>query len=472
MRRGLLFAIAICCGMSEVFSLSAQSVITLEECREMAIENNKGLQIAEESIREAYYNRKEALANFFPQVSFSGGYLRNQHNIHLINSDVIPSSITTPDLSAILGIPSYDIDISDLKSTLLDKTTVDIKNIWAMGFSVTQPIFKGGQIIAYHDLRKYAEQLAQSQYDTKLADVITETDEAYWQVVSLVNKQNLAESYVDLMRSMERDITALMDEGLATKADKLSVSVKLNEAEMTLLRASNGVVLAKMLLCQICGMELTSDITLADENAFRLIVPSEYKYLDVEEAFDSRSELRSLNLAERIYIQQERIARAEFMPTVALIASYSWTNPNAHNGFQKNLRGGYHIGVMVSLPLNFWSTASKYNAAKAKTNASRLQFDEAREMIELDVRQSEFKLREADKKLITALSNSENADENLHYAQIGFEEGVISTSDAMSAATAWISARSELIDAQIDVKLCRVYLDKSMGRNLTERYND
>lgn len=52
---------------------------------------------------------------------------------------------------------------------------------------------------------------------------------------------------------------------------------------------------------------------------------------------------------------------------------------------------------------------------------------------------------------------------NLRYAKLGFSEGVIPTSNVLEAQTAWLSAQSDKIDAQIDVKLTQVYLRKSMG---------
>lgn len=48
----------------------------------------------------------------------------------------------------------------------------------------------GGKIVAYNKITKYAEQLAQSQHATGMQDVILSTDQAYWQVISLVNKRN------------------------------------------------------------------------------------------------------------------------------------------------------------------------------------------------------------------------------------------------------------------------------------------
>ena len=72
-------------------------------------------------------------------------------------------------------------------------------------------------------------------------------------------------------------------------------------------------------------------------------------------------------------------------------------------------------------------------------------------------------MNEAAKKLIMAEKNLEKADENLRYATLGFEEGVIPASNVLEAHTAWLSAQSEKIDAQIDVKLTEIYLRKATG---------
>lgn len=52
----------------------------------------------------------------------------------------------------------------------------------------------------------------------------------------------------------------MIAEGVATKADGLSVKVKVNEAEMTLTKVNDGLSLSKMLLCQLCGLDLSSPI--------------------------------------------------------------------------------------------------------------------------------------------------------------------------------------------------------------------
>ncbi|WP_101688821.1 TolC family protein [Dysgonomonas massiliensis] len=442
----------------------AQQLLTLDECRQLAIENNKSLKAASEQERVAYYQKREAFMNFFPKLSASGTYMHLSKDIHLIGKSSIPSelSLTIPGLGPI-NIP---VD-PKIQGALYNAGKISLSDIWMGGFTLTQPIFAGGKIVAYNDLRAYAEELAKTMNETKASDIIVEVDEGYWQVVSLVNKQKLAKSYLDVISQMSSDINELEKEGLATKADKLNVNVRLNEAEMTLTRANNGVSLAKMALAQLCGLEISDNITLADENIESLPDASAYDLtINQEEAISNRSEIRSLSLATQIYKKQEAIARSEFLPTAGIAVGYNWMNPNGADGLKYEFGGMWNVAVQVKVPLNFISSSAKLKAAKAQTRIKQFELEEAREKIKLQITQSNYKLAEANKKLKSAQKNCETADENLRYANAGFEEGVISALDAMQAHTAWIAAHADLIDAQIDVKLCRLYLDKALGRKL------
>lgn len=323
----------------------------------------------------------------------------------------------------------------------------------------------GGKIRAYNKITKYAEELAQQQHNTGIQEVILSTDQAYWQVVSLASKKKLAEGYLELLQKLESDIDKMIVEGVATKADGLSVKVKVNEAEMTLTKVNDGLSLAKMLLCQLCGLDLSSSITLADEKKNDLgIVPVVEKNIDINNVYATRPEVRSLKLATQIYKQKVNVTRAEFLPSVALIGNYMVTNPSVFNSFEKKFKGMWNVGVMVSLPIWHWGEGIyKVKAAKSEARITQYQLDNAKEKIELQVNQSAFKVNEAAKTLIMAEKNLEKANENLRYATLGFEEGVIPASNVLEAHTAWLSAQSEKIDAQIDVKLTEIYLKKATG---------
>ena len=322
----------------------------------------------------------------------------------------------------------------------------------------------GGKIIAYNKITKYAEQLAESQHATGMQDLILNTDQAYWQVISLVNKRKLAESFLKLVKQLDQDVSQMVKEGVATKADELSVKVKVNEAEITLTQVENGLSLSKMVLCQLCGIPLNSDIRLADEDMQNLPIPDNRTEFNVNTALSNREEIKSLELAEKIYRQKVNVTRSEFLPSVGLTANYTFTNPSLVNGFENKFRGFWGVGVVVKIPVFHWGEGIyKVKAARAEANIARYQLDDAKEKIELQVSQSSYKVNEAVKKLAMAEQNMSKAEENLRYADLGFKEGVIPTSNVLEAQTAWLSAQSSKIDAQIDMKMSELYLNKSMG---------
>lgn len=451
MKRAFVLSLAL---LASAF-VYGQRTLTLDECRSLAIQNNKELQIAGEKVRVAGYDKQAALTKYFPQVSAMGTYMRNQKDINLLDDKTVAG------LGKLLPI-----DVGAF-------THLDIQDVWLGNVSLVQPVFMGGKIIAYNQITKYAKELAQSMNDLKLQDVIYKTDEAYWQVVSLVNKKKLADSYVSLLRKMDTDVQALIEEGIATQVDGMSVRVKLNQAEMAQTKVDNGLALSRMALAQLCGLPLEESLALADENIESLpeSASSTGSY-SVEEAFINRQELKSLDYAVRIYKKKEKIALAEHLPSVALTANYLVTNPNSFNGFKNDFGGMFNVGVAVQVPISgWWEGTYKRNAARAETHIKQLELDDAKEKIELQVNQSVYKVNEAGKKLTASSRNKEKAEENLRHATIGFEEGVIPALNLMEAQTAWVEAQSDLIDAQIEVKLTDVYLSKALGR-LTSTTNN
>ena len=471
----------------------AQDVLSLDSCRALAIANNKELLISQEKINAVHYQKKAAFTNYLPKISAAGGYMRSQKEFSLLSDaqksalgsvgtqvsgalqngiqgmmTQYPQLAENPQFLALvqsLGNTDIATPLNGLGQSLVDAFRTDTRNMYAGALTLTQPLYMGGKIRAYNKITKYAEELARQQHNSGMQEVILSTDQAYWQVVSLANKKKLAEGYLELLQKLESDIDKMIAEGVATKADGLSVKVKVNEAEMTLTKVNDGLSRAKMLLCQLCGLDLSSPVTLADEKEEDLApAPVDNSSVDINNVYATRPEVRSLELAAQIYKQKVNVARSEFLPSIAFMGNYMATNPSVFNGFQNKFKGTWNVGVTVSIPIWHWGEGIyKVKAAKSEARITRYQLDDAKEKIELQVNQSVFKVNEAAKKLIMAEKNLEKADENLRYATLGFEEGVIPASNVLEAHTAWLSAQSEKIDAQIDVKLTEIYLKKATG---------
>ncbi len=483
--KGTLSLVLLFFGLSS--GIQAQRTLNLDSCRTLALSNNKELRMSKEIVNAAHYQQKAAFTNFLPKIDMMGTYMRTEKEISLLSDDqksaisnigtaVAPmgqklqqilssdpslAPLLTP-LQSVMGtLPGA---LNQVGQGMVDALRTDTRNMFGGMVTLTQPIFMGGKIIAYNKITKFAEQLAESQHATELQDVILNTDQAYWQVISLVNKKKLAESFLDLVKKLDSDVSKMVAEGVATKADELSVKVKVNEAEMTLTKVENGLSLSKMVLCQLCGIPLDTPITLADESMENITLPDTYIQGNVNTALSNREELKSLELASKIYRQKVNVTRSEFLPSVGLTATYLVTNPSLVNGFERKMRGMWGVGMMVKIPMFHWGEGIyKVKAAKAEANIAQYKLDDVKEKVELQVTQATYKVNEATKKLAMAEKNMAKADENLRYANLGFQEGVIPTSNVLEAQTAWLSAQSGKIDAQIDVKMSEIYLNKSMG---------
>ena len=470
--RNIVF-IALCA----IAMASSAQVVTLDSCRHMALRNNKEIQQASMGIEKAAYQRKEAAAAYLPQFDLTAGYIYNSRKVSLIKEDqLLPTKSFNPqtgqyDYNLLIDpTTGYPVQVNGqyvpTTVALLPKSgmTYNIHNLMGGALTVTQPIYMGGKITAMNEITELAQQLAQEMLDGKVEDVIYNVDATYWQVISLCAKQKLARSYVGLVEKLDNDVKAMVNEGVATLANQLAVDVKLNEANVDLTKVENGVTLSRMLLAQLCGLPVNTMMTLADEGHDELnisLAPSTY---NLDEVYNKRHDVRSLELATKIYDQQVKVARSEMMPKLAAVAAVHATNPNSYDGFENRFGAAFSVGATLRVPLWHWGGLSnKVKAAQIEANVKRLELDDAKEKIALQISQAAFRYQEAFKTYEATKANLAQANENLRIADLAFKEGMGTVDDVLTAQTAWLKANSEKIDAEIDVQLTHEFLDKVMG---------
>ena len=374
--------------------------------------------------------------------------------------------------------------------TIVDAFRTDTRNATAFSFMLTQPLYMGGKIRAYDKITRLAEEAAGVQHTMEEQDLLVSVDEAYWRIINLQSKKQLAESFLATVKKLDADVQRIIDEGLATKADGLSVKVKLNEAEVAIIQVENGLTLSRMALAQLCGLPLhnefeleacTTPLPLLVSNGNCHNLPAD-ETLDAQQvttpqpddeaqgggaaliAFEHRPELQALDIAAQVKHEQVKVARSEYMPNLALTAGYLLSNPSLYNGFEKRMKGIFNVGVVLKVPIITWGDRIyKVRQAKAEAAMADTRLEEVREKITLQVNQNQQKLQEAQQRLATAQRSQDQADENLRMANLGLAEGVIPVSNVLQAQTAWLSAHSTLVEAEIDVRLADLYLQRSLG---------
>lgn len=490
-QRFLFIALACCAA-----NVQAQQRLSLDSCRAMALRNNKTLSASRLQLDMAHYKVKAAKTKYLPHVSALGGYELTSREISLLSDDqkaslssagthatgalhsdlssalsgLAQQGAISPELANGLGNLFGQVGsklgsvVDGVGQKVVDALHTDTRQMYTVSVMLTQPIYMGGGIIAANRMAKIGEEMAANNIEATTQSTLHSIDQAYWLVVSVHHKKQLAESYLEVVKKLDNDVQKMIAEGVATRADGLKVAVKVNEAEMSLTQADNGLALSKMLLCQLCGLPVENDVHLEDEESTDLVTTTNVENTDNSVAMENRPELKLLDNALDLSRQSTKLVRAAFLPQVILTGGYMASNPNLFNGFERKLSGVWNVGVVVRVPLWNWMEGTyKVRASKIASSIVQLERDEISEKIELQVSQCKFKVNEANRRLSLARKNVENAEENLRCANVGFKEGVLQTTDVMAAQTAWLQAQSQKIDAEIDVRLSQVNLKKALG---------
>lgn len=461
--------------------------LTLDSCISMAVRNNKDLAISQMKEQVAKLNRKEAFTHYLPRVDANGAYMRTEKEISLLSEEqkqtlsnmgtsvgealapmIQQAAVQNPQYAPLyqqLGGMATQLvpKLNGIGAGLVEALHTDTRNMTGVALMLTQPLYMGGKIVAYNRITRYAEQIAGLQSSQMLQDVVVQVETAYWQIVSLESKRRLAQSYKNLVDTLDYNVQQLIAEGMASKADGLSVKVRKNEADVTLLQIDNGLALSRMLLCQLCGLDVNADVHPADDILCGGVdnVPVSER---VEVAMSQRPELKALMLLTKINAEKVKVVRSDFLPKVALNANYLWTSPSVFNSFEKQMRGMWTVGVMVNVPILHWGEGLyKVKAAKVQSRIAEYSLADAREKIELQTTQCAQKVLEAANREETAERSMAEAEENLRFATLGMNEGTIPISNVLMAQTAWLSAQSAVVTARIDRRLAEVNLKRATG---------
>ncbi|MBQ9474530.1 MAG: TolC family protein [Bacteroidales bacterium] len=468
----------------------SQQTYTLQQCRDKALEDNLSLKKAQQRMDETEYLKKAAFWQMMPRITANGGYLWTQKTISLLSDEQqsrinnmgntvqnglnealrenlsnlpVGGEIIAAQLANIVNSSSLSSSLNAVGQDITNGFETDTRNTTFAVATVNYPVFTGGKLYSLYRSAALINSLAGIECQKQRDETIIAVDNAFWQVVSLKLKKELAEKYDSLLTRMLSDAEAMRAAGLATNADITSIQVKLNEARLNLTKASGGLELAKMYLAQLCSIDPDSLMDV-EEPVTTLQSTCTPDTIDMADATARRYEMRMLRVSDSIAGEGVRMARATLMPNVLLSGGYLVSNPNLFNGFKNEFGGTALAAVTVNIPIVHPSAYYSLKAAKARKRQVASQIEEAEQLIHLQINKVNNELALSEKKLAQALSNLELANQNLKLASESYAEGLASTSTLLAAQTAWLSARSEVLDARIELSMAKLYLQQAIGK--------
>ena len=415
-----------CCG-----SAAAQQIYTLDQLKQLAVENNYNLRSARNAIQQSKEQKSEALTKYFPTVSATG--LGLSFDKHLINIDLgLPAGLASL-IPAGLEIPS-EINM--------------IKNGVYGSVSAIQPVFMGGQIINGNKLAKVGVEASEIKLEASEDEVERTTEQYYWQLVSVKEKLQTLGAIHQMLVELEKDVSNRVRVGATNRNDLLQVQLRKGELESMQLEAENTQSTLNQLLSQHIGKPNEEIIVSVPDELSNMgkvdppLLPVGLRQ-DHQSALNATPQYRLLGKNVEAHSLQHKMKVGENMPTVAVGASYSWNNfLNNHN------RGTGLLFAAVHVPISGWWGGS--HAIKKK----KLALDDAREMMEdngqkliIYMNNAWSAVETSHRKLVIAHDAIAQAEENLRLHRDYYRVGTTTMTDLLLAEEQYQQACDRYTDA-------------------------
>lgn len=406
---------------------NAQTVLTLEQCRAMALENNESMKNAANNVESAVQTRKEARTNYFPTVSATGmGYNANK---------------------GVMAMSLAGMDISLMKNGVLGAVTA------------VQPLFAGGQIVNGNKLAKTGVEVSRLQMEMTRNEVEHTVEQYYWQVVTLEEKLRTVNAVDTMLQRICADAEAAVNAGVINRNDLLQAKLKLNETRSAKINLQNAISLCKMLLAQYIGTDNT-DFTLDSGIDPENTVPSPDEiYCEHQQALPTTSEYRLLEKNVDANRLQLKLSVGKNMPSVGVGAGY------VYHDLLDNSRSFGMVFATVSVPISQWwggSHAIKRQRLQLQ-NAENDRKDKA-QLLMINMQKAWNDVQDAYKQLAIAKESIAQSTENLRLNNDYYRAGTSTMTDLLNAQTLYQQSRDKYSETYTAYQLKRLEYLQSTGR--------
>lgn len=421
--------------------LPAQSLnLSLMDCRRLALENNEKVKTADNAVEKAKLDREIAFAQYLPKVDGS------LTMVHMQNQDLL-------EIGDVLGVQ------------------LQTRGTYLAGINVTLPLYTGGQLTAANRLARIGQTVSEEQLRKVRMQVIADVDNAYYTLISVRSKVQMLEAYAQQMQELYDQVKLAADVQMATANDLLRITTKQNEVSYQLQKARNGEQLCGLALANIIGTDFEQTIIPTD-TILSVAISSQ-----LNEDFSARPDLLLLQQQVKVNEVLVKKERANYLPTLALIGAYSYHDNLKLKGemnlptgktldYNHTIRGGSPYAMLaLKLPIFHWGAElKKVKKAKLSLSDSQLQLQQLERSMRVEVRRAVQNITDGQRMVETATVGRQQADENLRVMREKYNNQLCTMTDLLDAQSQWQQARSNLIEAQTQLKIYETEYLRVTGR--------
>ena len=423
-----------CCG-----SAAAQQTYTLDQLKQLAVENNYNLRSARNAIQQSKEVKSEAFTKFFPQVSALGFGFQN-------NKPMIDLDIELPDVIAGL-IPQ---DLIPANISLMKKGVYG-------SVSAIQPVFMGGQIINGNKMAKVGIEASELQLEASEDQVELTTEQYYWQMVSLKEKQQTLKAVLDMLTQLEKDVTNMVRVGAVNRNDLLQVQLRKGEIETAQLELENGLATISQLLAQHVGKTGETIDVVSSAAAPVPALPVALRQ-DHQSALAATPQYRLLEKNVESHKLQHKLKVGQNMPSVGVGASYSY-----NDFFEKSSSAMVFAAVQVPIS-GWWGGSHAIKRQKLALQDAQEQMEDNGQKLIIRMNNAWAAIETSHKKLQIAADAIVQAEENLRLNKDYYRVGSTKMSDLLLAQQQYQQARDRYTDAFADFQTKQLEYRQATGQ--------
>lgn len=408
----LLFMMYTC-----ILPVKGQSVYTLDECIAAALQNNARVKNADNELRMAEHDRKEAFTKYFPTVSAAGsGFIANEP---LVQMQMSPQA-----------------GMSMLKDGMIG------------GVSVAMPLFTGGQIVNGNKLAKVGVEVKKLQKKQTDNEVRMTVEKYFWQIVMLKEKLKTISTVESQLERIQSDVQASVDAGITTRNDFLQVQLKRNEVLSGKIQLQNALSLSLSLLGQYIGASSDS-VDVAFKVSDELPESPEGLLCNHLEALERTNEYGLLKQNLKAAQLQYKMAIGKNLPTIALGGGYVYDN------FIMGQDQSFWVGfATVSVPISgWWGGTHSIKKHKLSINNAENTLLDNKDMLVIRMQNSWNSVNDAYRQAEVAHLSIEQATENLRLNLDYYSAGTTTMSELLDAQTLYQQSRDKYVEAYTNYEL-------------------
>ncbi len=449
------------------FSASAQpsAPLTLQQLKDSALSHNIAIRSAQHDIDAALQQRREAFTKYFPTVSGTAMTFNANRGMAKMSVDpqeFIPASMGAT-LSQMLPAEALTALASPISMSMMKNGT--IASLMAM-----QPVFAGGQIVNGNRLARVGEDVSHLQMQLRRQEVEHQTEQYYWQLVSLQQKRQTLDAVDTLLADIYKDVDVAVRAGVALRNDLLQVQLRQNDIKSQRLKLENGIDIVKLLLGQYCGLTGSDELRVMSDEFVAAQGEQDSEAVANSSLFALHSSLKSSSLASLPEYQllekqveaarlQKKMTLGQQLPTVAVGAGY-----NYHN-LLDNDRTFAMVFATVSVPISdWWGGSHALKRRSIEVQKAEEQLADNAQLLSIRMQKAENDVQEAFQQLQLARQGLQQAEENLRLNRDRYRAGTSTMSDLLQAQLLCQQERDKLTDAYADLHLRQLDLRQATGQ--------